>query len=435
VTAFAACRRLAGAFLATTLLAACGSGAVSNQVVDPNRITVLPGTATVYSGMPTTFSLSGGTGQYILSSSDQAVIQTSADITSAHSVELIANPVLTDRVVTLTVRDTGSTTAATATITVKPNPVANNITITPSSTQGGSCAPAICSGGDALITATISTGGIPLAGHLVRLEALSGDFRFIISPPGSVEVLSTVTDVTSDQVGKVQARIRVLSTAPNQTALLQVTDLDSAASQRASFAIAQSTGGSPGFFVTPDELTFVGPNELQCAGNGARATVFIFGGVPPYSVFNSGLNTFNVSLFDPLDHSGAGFDVISRGVCVDPGIPITVSDSAGHTASITVANVRGTDTLPPQAVAPTAVTIASCTQVASVSAAGGTGNYFVGSGSDLLTVTVSGRAVSISRRPGTTAIIDPTTLTVGVSDGREAVDVEVTLTGAAAGAC
>ena len=428
--------RLAAGFAAALLVGSCGSGAVSNTVVDPTTLTILPANATLYSGMPTTFSITGGNGQYIVTSSDQAVIQTTSDITSAHSIELVANPVLAERVVAITVRDTGTTPVATATLTVRPNPVANNITITPSSTQGGSCAPAICSGGDALITATISTGGIPLPGHTVRLEALSGDFRFIISPPGSVEVLSTVTDVTSDQVGKVQARIRVLADAPNQTGLLQVTDLDSSASQRASFLIAQSTGTSPGFFITPSSLTFTGPRADQCAGSTARATFFIFGGVPPYTIFNTGLNALTVTSND-LSHSGGSFDVVAHGICVDPGIPITVGDSAGHTTSTIVANVRGTDAVPPLSVAPTTVTLASCTDKASVSVAGGTGTYFSGSGSDLLIVSGTGgssRTMTIERNSGT-GPVTVTTVTVGVSDGKESVDVTVTLTGAATGFC
>jgi hypothetical protein len=43
-----------------------------------------------------------------------------------------------------------------------------------------------------------------------------------------------------------QLAIRIASTAPNQTALLQITDIGTGTFQRTSFAIAQSTGSSPG---------------------------------------------------------------------------------------------------------------------------------------------------------------------------------------------
>src|SRR5437868_11323804 len=58
------------------LLASC-SGAVGGSPAanDPTRITVLPGTGTVlYSGLPTTFTISGGTGSYIVTSSNQSVL-------------------------------------------------------------------------------------------------------------------------------------------------------------------------------------------------------------------------------------------------------------------------------------------------------------------------------------------------------------------------
>ncbi len=50
----------------------------------------------------------------------------------------------------------------------------NDVTITPSATQSASCSPALCSGGDAEVTVTISQGGIPLAARGVRFEVVSG---------------------------------------------------------------------------------------------------------------------------------------------------------------------------------------------------------------------------------------------------------------------
>ena len=53
--------------------------------------------------------------------------------------------------------------------------------------------------------------------------------------------------------------------ASNQTALLQVTDLGTETFQRTSFVIAQATGTSPGFFVSPQSATFQGARADQCA--------------------------------------------------------------------------------------------------------------------------------------------------------------------------
>jgi hypothetical protein len=49
-------------------------------VNDPTRITILPATATLFAGTPTTFTISGGTGSYIVSSSNQAVVPISGAI-------------------------------------------------------------------------------------------------------------------------------------------------------------------------------------------------------------------------------------------------------------------------------------------------------------------------------------------------------------------
>ena len=239
---------LAVAFFSIAALTSCGSGAVSGSapVNDPARITILPAIATAFSGLPTTFVISGGTGSYIVSSSNQSIIQVSGSL-AGNTLTVIANPVLAETVVTLTVRDTGTTPTVAATVTVRPGTVSNNITITPSNTQAAACTPAICSGGDAVVSTTISQGGIPLAARGVRFEVVSGDFRFINTDPASgVETLSTSITVVSDETGKASARLRATAGAANQTALLQITDVGTSAFQRTSFVISQSTGSSPG---------------------------------------------------------------------------------------------------------------------------------------------------------------------------------------------
>src|SRR5476649_1074015 len=341
--------RLALAVASIATVTSCGSGAVgpSTIVNDPTQITIQPGQCVVtgavitcnnpailYSGLPTTFVITGGTGSYILSSNNQQVLPVSGSIVGS-SVTLVANPVLADTDVILTARDTGTTPIATAKATVKPGTVANNITITPTSAQNAACAPAICSGGDALVSATISQGGIPLSARGVRFDVVTGDFQFVTTNPATgVETLSASVTVISDQTGKVTARIRANAGAANQTALLQVTDIGTRAFQRTSFVIVQSTGSSPGFFVTPTQVTFQGARQNECANFGISASVFVFGGVPPYTVSNT--SPFNVSPTF-ISSSGGFYSVTPNGPCVAaPGAPIVVTDSAGHTATTTV---------------------------------------------------------------------------------------------------
>lgn len=419
--------RFALALVLAMLAAACGSGAVSGPtpVNDPNRITILPATAILYSGMATTFTINGGTGSYFLSSSNQAVVQVSGSLTgSGHTITVIPANVVEETTVTLTVRDSATAPLATATLTVRPGTVANDIVIIPTETQGGSCAPAVCSGGDALVFATISQGGNPLPARGVRLDVVSGDFRFITSRPGLPEILETSTVVVTDQAGGVHARIRVLPGAPNQTGVLQVTDLGTNAFRRATFIIAQATGSSPGFFTVPAEVTFTGPNTLSCA-SGARADVNIFGGLPPYTIGNGG-SAFGVSQ-TVVTASGGSFYIVANGTCAED-VPIAVVDSAGRTTIVNVSNVRGTFAIPDLVVSPEEVTLTDCSSTASVSVAGGTGTFTVSTGSGALFVgsNQNQRLINISRAPGTLAT---TPLSVGVASGDKTATITVHLAG------
>ena len=428
-------------------LSAC-SGAVGGPptVNDPARITILPaGTTaapvTAYSGLPTTFTISGGTGAYIVSSDNQAIVPISGPINGTQFT-IVPNPVLASTTVTITVRDTGTAPTASSTITVQPGTVANSITITQAQPQPAGCtAPLICSGSDALVSATLSQGGIPLAARGVRFDVLAGSFSFVTTDPVSgLDTLATTVTVNTDETGKVVARIRVPPNAPNQTALLQITDLGTGTYQRASFIIAQSTGSSPGFVVVPDTIVFQGTLTSQCAGTDVKAAVYVYGGVPPYSASttSSGFTVFPNS----VAASGGSFTVTPNGTCVGSqtgttvtGAPIIVADSSGHTATTTAANIAGATVVQALTAAPTTISLNSCTTAATFTIAGGISNhYFVSTGSDALTVTVSGNTATVTRRnpspaqvPDLTATPPGASVSVGVSDGQTATSVTVIL--------
>lgn len=433
--------RLALAVLVAAGVASC-SGAVSGTPVvnDPSRILILPGTATAFSGLPTTFTITGGTGAYIASSSNQAVIHVSGSVNGG-TLTVVPEPVLADTTVTITVRDTGTTTPATSTVTVKPGTINNDITITPSSTQGTICPTGtVCSGGDAVVSATLSQGGIPLPARGVRFEVISGDFLFITSAPGATtETLATSITVITDERGKATARIRAGANASNQTAILQVTDLGTGAFQRTGFVIAQATGTSPGFFATPTAATFQGARTDQCAsstdanGGSINATFYIFGGVPPYTA-NSTSSAFSLDT-NFVSQSGGGFRVFPNGQCVDtPGAPIVIRDTSGRTVTVTVANIRGTEAIPPLTVAPDAVSLSSCSSRATIRASGGTGTYNASAGSGALLIErIDASTFIIRRQPSSAASTSP--VNVGISDGVSSVNVTVNLTGNGAGTC
>ncbi len=125
--------RAAAALAAALTLASCGGGGVSanpSPIVDSPTLTILPATADMDSGLPTTFVFSGGTGAYIIASSNQAVIPLGGGVTG-RSVTVVPNPVTADTVVTLTLRDTGTAAPVSATVTVHPGTLNNDLTITP----------------------------------------------------------------------------------------------------------------------------------------------------------------------------------------------------------------------------------------------------------------------------------------------------------------
>lgn len=423
--------RAAAACAAALTLASCGGGGVSanpSPIVDSPTLTILPATATLYAGLPTTFVLSGGTGAYIVTSSNQAIVPVSGGVTG-RSVTVVPNPVTVDTDVTLTMRDTGSATPVTASVTVKPGTVNNDLTITPSSQSAG-CSPALCSGSDALVTVTISQGGIPLAARGIRFTAVTGNFSFLPLGSGVIEQGGAAFVTTTDETGIARAKIQVAALAPSQTALVQATDLASGAYRQASFPVVQFTGNTPAFFTLPSTITFTGPYANTCASS-ASTEVSVFGGTPPYTI-SGGSGAFGVSP-GVVPASGGQFAVTlsATPICVTGGA-IGVTDATGRTISVTVDNVAGTGTAPPPAIAltPIALTL-GCGASAQVVISGGTEPFNVGVDHPRVTATIvapATRVVTITRLGGP----DPlppyaTTARVTVTDGTSSKQVTVTV--------
>jgi hypothetical protein len=439
--------RSAAVLAAALGIASCGGGVSANPspVVDSPTLTILPASAVLYSGMPTTFVFSGGTGAYIVASSNQAIVPVAGGVTG-RSITVVPHPVAADTTVTLTLRDTGSAAPVSATLTVRPGTVNNEITITRTSTITGCTGVALCSGGDAEVTVTLSQGGIPLAARGVQFAVVSGDFRFITTQPGALpETLDTVQSTVTDQTGKARARIRILPAAANQTALMQITDLGTGAFQRTSFVIAQVTEADVSFYTVPASLDFIGPLPSTCASG--SALFHIYGGTPPYSVSSSSpafpllLPPGTSSPPVVVRNNGGTFTVQANGGgCSSEGIAgsIIVTDAAGRVRTVPLSNKPTADTLVELVVAPDTVTLSSCDAYASVTIAGGTGSYYFGSGSDAIegSIAFPGNTATFRRRPGSAAVTTtPAEVQVGISDSRGTVSVTVKLDGTGAGPC
>ena len=89
-------------------LSACGGGSGAPNNVFKSTLTVLPSTVTVYAGVPTLLTISGGTGPFKAFSSNPAVLPVAENV-SGRQILLLANNLATDADVadTITVQDLG----------------------------------------------------------------------------------------------------------------------------------------------------------------------------------------------------------------------------------------------------------------------------------------------------------------------------------------
>ena len=436
-------RRLASlalAALACAQLAGCG-GSVSAGPSTPTSagpLAITPSTATLYSDLPTTFVITGGSGVYTVVSSDQAVVPV-AGLLNGASFTVAPNEVAADTQVTLTVRDNAGSLPATAALTVKPRTINNSVTVTPSASQSANCGTAVCAGGDAVVTAILSQAGVPLTGRTVRFDILSGDLRVITSAPGDPETTATTGSTTTDSSGTARIRVRALPNATPQTALLQITDVASGFTQSTSVTIA-SASNAP-LNAQPNQVSFVGTDSNTCA-TGVSADVIVFGGRPPYQITQPAGFTVNPTT---VTSSGGHFTIGATGQCTTSVVgsniivaPVTVAvvDANGGTTSISVQNgpAPTTPVTSPFAVAPTEVTLDSCQAVASISLVGGTGHYFGTSGNNALMVNTGRQFATIQRTPGSPATSLPE-IDVAFNDGQKVQTVKVNLTGTAGNGC
>lgn len=415
--------------LAAFLAACTSSPSPSPNVVDTTAISVQPSAITIYPGVPATLLINGGTGSYIVASNNQAIVPiTVAGV--GHQLTVIANPVNANTTVTLSIRDTGTTPPTTATLTVSPGTIANAVTVTPitrdCTVPGTPVPPAttadpvpiLCSGGEALLTATLSQAGQLLPARTARFDIVSGDLRFIVTPAGTApEQLALTTTALSDQNGLLRVRLRALAGAPAQNALVQITDPDTGAFQRIVIPIQQLPTGPGGatFFALPSSITFTGPFVGQCASNAASDFV-IFGGTPPYTIVSS--SPF-IGVSPPVvTASGGSFRAQVAGAACLSNIPISITDAAGRTISVTVSNQEGTQTAPAPAITIQPSSLSLCPgQSGSVAIVGGTTPFSAASNSPFYTPTIaaaSPRTLTVTR---SAAPNGPTSAQVTVTDG------------------
>ena len=383
-------------FSALALLGGCGggSGAPNNPFAPPpttpGPLSILPQVATVFANTPATLTINGGVPPYFVVSSNTAVLPVGASVTNGTVVLLPAN-VLADTAVLITAQDSAGTKAS-ASITVKPAPIFNTLTVTPASSTCG--ANTVCSGQTATASVTVTgAGGVGIPNRQVKFEVVSGAFAIQSNDPAN-PLVSTLTTV-SDQFGVARVIIQANANAPTQPALLRATELTTGNQQTALFTIVQTINGSAVLSIVPSTATITGPDTSTCS-SGVRVDYFIYGGTPPYTVvstFPGGVTLVNSTVLAP----GLPFTAITNGSCVNP-LTFSIRDAIGLQTTATLINTPGTSpppTAPPSALdASPATQSISCATTANVLITGGNPPYNVSA-----SAVVGGSTVPILSSP------------------------------------
>ena len=344
-------------------LSACGggSGAPNNPFL--GVLTVLPASAVAYSGVPTTLTISGGTGPYRAFSSNSALLPVPQTV-PATTVVLLAGNVNVDTDVIITIQEGGTAQPALAqvpvTVTVRAAPLVNSLTITPSLDECGTGA--ICSGqnGTASVTVLGPQGG-PIAGRAVRFDVIGTAYTIATANPAQPFVPSLT--VLSDANGVASVIIQANLGAATQFVQMRATDLSSGQQLTGSFVIQQITDGAKILSVVPGDAKITGPAKGICS-TGFATDYYIYGGTPPYRVTSTFPNSISL-VNSTVATNGGFFRAITNGSCVDP-LVFSILDATGRQTTTKLTNVEGTTEVtvvppPALAVAPATVDDSACT--------------------------------------------------------------------------
>lgn len=433
---------------AAVLITACGGGGVSAPPASPDSpLSVLPTAATVYPGVDTTFTISGGRAPYRVASQNASVVPNPTISGSTFTVR--PNAVVANAVVTLDISDSSSPpkTLTGVSLNVVTSTLDNAITITNSSgTCGGQAQ--LCSGSDAIATVRAIVNGAAQTNREVRFEAFQGDFGFVAS--GSSTLTTTLVSTTGVN-GQANVLIRARPTAQPQPAILQVVDVVSGLTRRFVFSIGLSNDGNNSITIIPVAQNWQAPFNDACVV-GAISNHYIYGGTPPYTVTATNPQFATVAPSTVFVSGGAVQVAVTGQICsLDAtGSVFIVQDAAGRRSNFTVSNQRGAvappanangqigaPTVAPNALGPIGCGVSASAFVNQTLPAGFTGSPPTITATSLdptrLAVTLSSGVMTVTRL--TTGGGGLGSLLVRVSNGREFVDITVTFDGTAPFGC
>jgi hypothetical protein len=459
--------------VAAALLGSCGGGGVSSETgVRTGDLALLPGSGTLYAGIPFQFTIAGGRAPYFVTSSEQTILPLNFTVSANSFTVTPANPGVVDpntdpniipsRTVRITVRDNAGTTIVSGddSYRVLQNfltgyTVSLNALFSCGATTGGQVvAVAACVGSESAIDIEPTTAGRLFNNRPIRLSVNYGQFLFIdrnSSPPNAAVTSVTLTTSGSSvsggsEAGSLRAFLRPLDTARTQYAGLRITDVQTGVFKDVDFVIVDPTVTTTVSLLPTSLGPLAGRDSSVCGSGGID--VRITGGTPPYNVTVSPTAQATVSVTPSSVTQTQGlFSVSVREApassgCLSQPNAVTVTDANGSVTSFGITTAVGT-TAPIQALDAFPRTIGclpnnipgvgtpptgGTTFSASVAVIGG-GNTKVISSSNpsLLTVspsTLTGAGTVTLTSAGSAAA--PASITVNVSDGANTIPITAT---------
>lgn len=418
----------------TLLLSACGGGGASTATNAAGALQLLPGSGSLYAGVPYTFTIAGGRAPFTVTSSEQTILPLGITVTGTQFQTVPFNPGVIDaglqagevprRSVNIEVRDAVGTSISN-TFQVLQNFFTGYGEFYQSTCTGsGNTLPNACSGQDTVITLTPVSQGALYGGREFQFDKVRGDYQFVVEDPNATPQLVNQLRYRTDQNGVARARVRVTVAAPTQIASYKVTDIQTGTTTDFTFVIVQQAPAGT-ITVLPTTLTFTGALSTQC-GSGS-GSVFVFGGTPPYTA----TSTLPGIVVNPstLATQGGNFTLnVPAGLSTCPSGTVIISDSLGARATVTVQSNPGTGTPPPLAVSPAAMTLTCAANVGSAAVIGGGGGFGINaiSSHPRVTAFVSGNTLTVTRLLGDGATGPfAGTATIALTDGASIVNVAV----------
>ena len=428
--------------LASMLLGSCGGGGAASPGPVGGPPQIQPATGTFYAGVEYTVTIAGGRPPYTLSSSEPQLLPVPAVLNGNFFTVIPANPGVIDtglppgsvpsRSVTITMRDSVGSSAATTGLSVAANFLTGyGVSFTSNCTTGN-----VCAGGETNVFLSTSIGGNSVGNREYRYEVVRGPFTWICNNTTvqgcTLSNNGTVITTRTDHMGDAQVQFRVADNVGTQLASFRVTDVATGASTLHVFTIAGTPIGGA-LEAIPDAFTFTGINTAQC-GTGV-ADFLVFDGTPPYTAISTNPNvivsrTGTTPPYEPPITSNTQpgrftIQVTNPFVCVNDAL-VVITDRFNSRTTVTVTSEAGSAPPPPTpvTVTPGSLTL-NCGQSGSVSVLGGptgTATFSVSSPDPRVSVTASGRTVTATRAAADTPTVPPTppgtiSYVVTVTDG------------------